>query len=157
MKKAILVYVQNYFWKKLDGGWEQAKTSQFWPKKHIFDLAGWGAFFHRIDPNLLANLLIIYHTIIICSGIWPTYYFKNVYPPLLLVGGGKQKNFHIPEQIPMGGYIISIFAKRVESFRWKNAPQPAKSNFGICVRKEACFRLCSLSAEFPPKIPLHRN
>ena len=56
-------------------------------------------------------------------------------PPLLVVGGGKQKIFHIPEQIPMGGYKVSMFAKRLELIRWKNAPQPAKSNMCLFLEK----------------------
>ena len=54
----------------LEGGWP------------ILDFAGWGAFFHRIDPTFLANLLLICLTIIICSIIGTSYICVNVYHPL---------------------------------------------------------------------------
>ena len=51
----------------------------------------------------------------------------NLVGPVVL-GVGIHKISCVPEQIPMGGYKVSMFAKRLELIRWKNAPQPAKSN-----------------------------
>ena len=66
--------------------WTEAKIISFSQINLIFDLAGWGAFFHRIDPSLLANLLLICQTIMICSIIGTSYTFVNVYHPLLIQG-----------------------------------------------------------------------
>ena len=48
----------------------------------------------------------------------------------VITRGGIRYESSMLEQIPMGGYIVSIFAKILGSLWWKNAPQPAKSNIG---------------------------
>ena len=58
------------------------------------------------------------------------------------VGVGKHNKDSVIGQIPMGGYIISIFAKRRELIRWKNAPQPTKSKLCIFLRNDASFGHC---------------
>ena len=42
----------------------------------------------------------------------------------------------------MGGYIISIFAKRRELIRCKNAPQPTKSKLCLFLRHNVSFGHC---------------
>ena len=62
--------------------WTKAKIVRFSQINSIFDLAGWGEFLHRIDPTLLANLLLLCQTIIICSIIGTFFNFRKCIPPL---------------------------------------------------------------------------
>ena len=83
----------------LEGGWP------------VFDFGGWGGFFYRIDPSILANMLMTYPPIIICSKVGYTLTFWNVYHPLIwrIVSLRLRKIIVCQAFLSIGIFTINVF------------------------------------------------
>ena len=65
---------------------------------------------------------------------------QEIYFWRLILGGGKHKKASVIEQIPKGGYILSIFSKRLELTRWKT-PSTVQIRVVTFLRNNASFGL----------------
>ena len=74
-------------------------------------------FFHPIDLTLLANLLVLCHTIIIGPGFRPTYTFANVYPPIMDPGKKCHGSSILDDLLRKAFNDVIVFSQTSESLK----------------------------------------